>query len=116
MCMVPSESARVALYSRLEEVLGPQHAETLMTSLPMESAARLATRDDIVRLEDRFDRLEDRFDRLEVRLEGRIDALAGEVRGLQGAMREQLRTYTVTTVGAMTALTGIYAALLTTIS
>jgi hypothetical protein len=107
--MVPSESARVALYSRLEEVLGPQHAETLMTSLPMESAARLATRDDIVRLEDRFDRLE-------VRLEGRIDALAGEVRGLQGAMREQLRTYTVTTVGAMTALTGIYAALLTTIS
>jgi hypothetical protein len=109
MRMVPSESARLALYSRLEEVLGPQHAETLMTSLPMESAARLSTRDDIGRLEDRFDRLE-------VRLEGRIDALAGEVRGLQGEMREHLRTYTVTTVGAMTALTGIYAALLTVIS
>jgi hypothetical protein len=53
MRMVPSESARLALYSRLEEVLGPQHAETLMTSLPMESAARLATRYDIDRLDDR---------------------------------------------------------------
>jgi hypothetical protein len=31
-------------------------------------------------------------------------------------MREQARTYTVTTVGAMTALTGIYAALVTLIS
>jgi hypothetical protein len=83
-----SEAARHALYAELEQVLGPEHADTLMTSLPMKPADQLATKTDIDRLEDRFDRLEDRFD-------------------------QAIRTFTVTTVGAMTALTGIFAVVVT---
>ena len=86
--MTSSEAARHALYAELEQVLGPEHADTLMTSLPMKPADQLATKTDIDRLEDRFDRLEDRFD-------------------------QAIRTFTVTTVGAMTALTGIFAVVVT---
>ncbi len=99
-----AEPARHALYARLEEVLGPEHAATLMTHLPSEAHDRLATKTDISRLEDRFDRMEDRFDRLEDRFDT-----------LHGVMRDHLRTYTLTTVGAMTALTGIFAAIVTII-
>lgn len=89
--MTSSESARLTLYARLEEVLGPDNAETLMMSLPTQGANSLATKADISRLEVRFDRLEDRFDR-------------------QGERFDQhLRTYMVATVGAMTGLTGIFA-------
>ena len=93
--MTSSEAARHALYAELEQVLGPEHADTLMTSLPMKPADQLATKTDIDRLEDRFDRLEDRFDRLEDRFD------------------QAIRTFTVTTVGAMTALTGIFAVVVT---
>ena len=55
-----------------------------------------------MRLEERFDRIEDRLDRLEERS-----------CGLQQTMQDHLRTYTLTTIGAMTALTGIFAGLLT---
>ncbi len=59
-----------------------------MTSLPTHPADQLATKTDIDRLEDWFDRLE-----------GRID--------------QAIRTFTVTTVGAMTGLTGIFALVVT---
>ena len=36
-----------ALYARLEEVLGHDHADTLMTYLPPEPGAQLATRSDV---------------------------------------------------------------------
>ncbi len=107
--MSSPEPARHALYARLEEVLGPEHAETLMNHLPPQAAGDLATKADIVRLEDRFDRLEGRFDRLEEH----FHELSAEVRGMHGVMRDQLRTYTLTTIGAMTALTGAFAAIVT---
>ena len=50
--MVTSEAARHALYAELEQVLGTEHADTLMTSLPMEQAGQLATKTDIDRLDD----------------------------------------------------------------
>lgn len=103
--MPGSEPARHALYARLEEVLGPEHAETLMTHLPPQPAEHLATRTDIDRMEDRFNRMEDRFDRLE----DRFDMLTGEVREMHAVMRDQLRTYTLSTLGSLTALTGIFA-------
>ena len=77
------EPARHSLYSRLEEVLGPEHAETLMTHLPLHQADEVATKADIARLEARFDRLEARLDQMQ-------------------------RTYVVTTVGSLTALTAIF--------
>ncbi len=143
-----------ALYARLEEVLGHDHADTLMTYLPPEPGAQLATRSDVAVLEQRFDRLEEllglRFDAIDGRfqlvdqrfeqvdqrfeqmdqrfeqvdqrfeqLDGRFDRMGrrfetveGRMYGLQDVIRDQLRTYTVTMVGGMTALTAIFAALL----
>ena len=80
-----------------------------MNHLPPQAAGDLAAKTDIVRLEDRFDRLEGRFDRLEEH----FHELSGEVRGMHGVMRDQLRTYSLTTIGAMTALTGAFAAIVT---
>ncbi|CAN5739442.1 hypothetical protein BH23ACT4_BH23ACT4_03940 [soil metagenome] len=54
-----------------------------MTSLPTQGSPNLATRLDIERLEVRLDRLESKLD-------------------------QQIRTYTVATVGAMTGLTAIF--------
>ena len=86
-----SEPADHSLYARLEEVvLGGEHAETLMASLPQYPPSEVATKADLARLEGRFDQLEDRFDRLEDRL-GQLT-----------------RTLITTTVGAMTALTAIF--------
>lgn len=81
--MAESEPARHALYSRLQTVLGDEHADTLMTYLPRERSDEVATKSDIARLEDRFDRLED-------------------------IVHAQQRFYVATTVGSMTALTAIF--------
>lgn len=81
--MTSRESARHSLYARLEELLGHENADTLMTSLPTQGTQNLATRLDIDRIEGRLDRLESKLD-------------------------QQIRTYTVTTVGAMTGLTAIF--------
>jgi hypothetical protein len=65
-----------SLYARLEEVLGAEHAETLMTQLPPRS--EIATKADVGALERRFDGLERRFDGLEQRFDGleqRFDGL-----------------------------------------
>lgn len=110
--MATSQAARHALYARLEQVLGDEHADTLMTSLPMETADRLATKEDIGRLEDRMIGLESRFDRLEERMEARFTEFAAEfrseVREMRKAQQDQFRTYTITMVGSMTALAAIF--------
>jgi hypothetical protein len=87
------EPALHALYSRAEEVLGRDHAETLMTHLLQHRADEAATKSDIADLrrdfdarfegidarfegiDARFDRLEDRFDRLEERMDGTCASL-----------------------------------------
>ena len=103
------EPARHALYSALEEILGEQHADTLMTHLPQHPSNEVATGDDIARLETRFDRMDDRFDRME----DRIDQLAIEIREMNGVMRDQLRTHSLGTIGAMTVLTAIFSLVVT---
>lgn len=82
------------MYARLEDVLGKDHADELMSALPPIEAAQLATKDDlaalradlksdIARLERRFDRLEDRLDAMQ-------------------------RTFVTALVGGMTGLTAIF--------
>jgi hypothetical protein len=100
--MTSSESARLALYNRLEQVLGHENADTLMTSLPPQPGSELATKDDMSalrgdfhRLEGRFERLEDRFDRLEAKMD------------------QHIRTYCVMTIGSMTGLTAIFGVIVT---
>lgn len=88
--MSASEPARLALYNRLGEVIGPENAETLMSSLPLQPAAELATKADIARLEER------------------IDSLANELREVRGQIATQYRTFLTLTIGSLVALTGIF--------
>lgn len=88
--MSASEPARLALYNRLGEVIGPDNAETLMSSLPLQPAADLATRADIA----------------DTRIEmGHLRVEIGEMRA---EMRSQYRTFLILTIGSLTALTGIF--------
>jgi chaperonin cofactor prefoldin len=130
------DPAHEALYARLEEVLGADHAATLMTHLPPTPAGRLATFDDIgvlsrsvddrfawvdqrfdrvdqrfERVDERFERVDERFDRMDERfdrLEKRFDKMDDRFHDLQGAIRDQMRFYSGTTVAAMTALTAMF--------
>jgi hypothetical protein len=107
------EQERHALYSVLEEILGEQHADTLMTHLPQHPSDEVATKADLIALkasvDERFDQVGERFDRME----DRIDQLAIEVREMNGVMRDQLRTYSLGTFYAMTALTAIFSLVVT---
>ena len=117
-----TETPRVALYQRLTEVLGPDHASTLMTYLPTGEPAtktdvqelRSAIRDlrseilgsrselksDLREMEQRLDL---RLDRVEVRLnthEQRFD-------NVHEAMRQQTRTFVLATTGSMVTLSAV---------
>ena len=70
MVVAISEARRRDLYNSLDELLGTELAETLMAYLPAYESTELATKEDIRRLEDRFDgidiqfgQVDDRFDR-----------------------------------------------------
>jgi len=88
--MAVDERSRRAMRSRLEEVLGEEHATTLMEYLPPEE---VATKRDLDGLEERLtlriSGVEGRMDGLEGRmdgLEGRMDGLNGRMDGLERNM------------------------------
>lgn len=133
-----------SLYARLEEVLGAEHAETLMTHLPSgreyltkadlhEAIAPL--RADLELLTVRVDRLEGRFDGFEGRfdvLEGRFDGVEGRfdrmedrfdrlyeriddrLEGMHTLMHTQFRNYSVVAGSFMTGLTAVFGIMLAT--
>ncbi len=67
--MAVSEARRRDLYNGLDELLGTERADTLMTYLPAYETIEVATKDDIRRLETRFDGMDARFDRIDDRLD-----------------------------------------------
>lgn len=81
--MSAREAARHALYSELERVIGPEHADTLMTHLPLHQSDQVATKSD-------------------------ISDLKADIKELKDIVREQQRFYVATVVGSMTALTAIF--------
>ena len=114
--MATPNPATRALYTRLREVLGDEHAETLMTYLPAQPGPELATRSDIAeldaRLDQRFEKLDQRFEKLDQRFE----KLDERIHQLHFALNNQLKNYSVIMVAGMTALTGIYAGLLAVVT
>jgi polyhydroxyalkanoate synthesis regulator phasin len=76
-----------------------------MTYLPQDRNDEAATKSDVAAVRDAIHQLGDRFDRLE----DRSDRLEDRFDRLEVTMRDQLKTYTLTTVGSMTALTAIFA-------
>jgi hypothetical protein len=80
--MVVDERSRHQLYRRLEEVLGPDAATTLIEHLPPVGWADVATRHDLAGLEERFNGVDDR-----------IAALAADLRAsFEHELRSQITT------------------------
>lgn len=109
--MAITEKSRHQLYQRLERILGPDEATTLMDLLPPVGWADVATKEDLRHLESR----------LETRLGTRIDVLGSELRSelraemanvrtemanLSAEFHSTLRTNTFLLFGGMAALTG----------
>jgi hypothetical protein len=105
--MAITEKSRHELYRRLEEILGPDEATTLMEHLPPVGWADVATKEDLHQLETRLDAT---IDGLDARLGSRIDVLGYELRT---EMHSTLRTNAYVTIGAIAALVGLLSALST---
>lgn len=100
--MVMDESARHGLYTRLTDVLGPDHMDTLMRHLPPTGWADVATtRDlDLLRAEVHADIAE---------LRGEIHQLRASFEGLRADVADRFRQQTLALIGAMVTLTGVTA-------
>ncbi len=71
-------------------VIGPENAETLMSSLPLQPAAELATKDDVASLRSE------------------MHELRTEMHELRTEVIRQYRTFLSLTIGSLVALTGIF--------
>jgi len=85
--MVLDERSRHELYLRLEEVLGPEAATTLMEHLPPVGWADVATKRDLDALEQRLDL---RFEAFEQRLDLRFEAFEQRLDLRFGAIEERI--------------------------
>ena len=97
--MTISDQSRYALHRQLEEVLGADHASTLMAHLPPVGWADVATKHDVVALETRID------DRLAI-LESRIllelhRTLATHTRAMMFGMIAAMATFAGVVVAAV---------------
>ena len=84
--MVVDERSRHELYRRLEEVLGPEAATTLIEHLPPAGWADVATKHDLSALEGRIDlrftRVDDRFTAMDERFDERFQLIDERFQGL----------------------------------
>lgn len=124
--MTVDERSRHELYHRLEEVLGPDAATTLIEHLPPVGWADVATKNDLAGLEQRMDlrfaRVEGRFDSIDERftaMDDRITAATSDLRAtFEHEMRvqsetfgQQLRSQTTTMVFGLVSVVATMAAL-----
>jgi len=115
--LTTTNPSRDRLATRLSEVLGPEEAITLMGMLPADHD-QLATKADIGGLDERVGQLDERVGRLDERvrrldervrrLDDRMERFENRLWDLHMALESQSRTYVVTTVSSLTALTAIY--------
>ena len=71
------------------------------------------------RIDARFEQVDARFDHVQRqfdRMDHRFETTEDRFRTVRDDLRDQLKTFTLTTLGAMTALTAIYAGLLAAIT
>jgi hypothetical protein len=87
------ERSRHQLHQRLREVLGPEEAGTLMAHLPAGGIERLATKDDIQKLELKMDAMR--------------HELRGEIQEVRAEMHQMGRSLMVSFVTVMAIMNGI---------
>ena len=92
--MVLDERSRHELYLKLEEVLGPERAETLMEMLPPVGWADVATKRD---LDLRFEAFEHKM----------MAALKAEMAALKGEIAAQTRTVVFAVLGSVLGSTSL---------
>ena len=110
--MVVDERSRHELYRRLEEVLGPEAATTLIEHLPPVGWADVATKHDLAGLEERldlrFDRVDDRFALTEERTKAAMSDLRAT---LERELRSQSTTMIFGLVGIMLTMAALAVAM-----
>jgi hypothetical protein len=111
--MALDERSRHELFLRLEEVLGPRQAETLMEMMPPVGWADVATKRDLDALEQRmdlrfeamdhrFEAMDQKFEALGQRLETMEHKLLATFRGeLLTTVTAQTRTLVMANIGAV---------------
>jgi hypothetical protein len=92
------ERRRHALYERLEGVLDPEHADTLMALLPPVGWAEVATKQDLAALEQR---MELRFEAMDSRSEVTDARFGAGLSDLRAELHAALRTQTWSILGVI---------------
>jgi hypothetical protein len=92
--MAIADADRYQLHQRLDEVLGPDHARTMMEFLPPVGWADVARRVDVERLGADVDRLGTRMERLEGSVRSDMERLGGSltahIERVEGSVRSDL--------------------------
>ncbi|KAA0233485.1 MAG: hypothetical protein EDR02_13455 [Actinobacteria bacterium] len=109
------EARRHALYTKLEQILGAEEAETFMQLTPPTEWTQLATHQDLANLETRLgariDGLEAHVENVRVGLEARIDGLEADLRATEarliGELHRLLRLQTIWLIGAIFTLAAL---------
>ena len=121
--MAITEKSRHELYRRLEEILGPDEATTLMEHLPPVGWADVATKDDLHSLETRLEasihvlgsdlrtEIAGLASDLRTEMAGLAIDLRTEMANLAIEMHSTLRTNAYLTVGAIAAAAGLLGAI-----
>ena len=110
--MALDERARHELFLRLEEVLGPESAETLMEMMPPVGWADVATKHDLDALEARmnlrFELVDQRFELLEHKMLGAFRAeLLATVGAQSDLISAQTRTLVLANIGTLVSVAAL---------
>lgn len=109
--MVIDESSRHAIFTRLQEVLGEEHARVLMEHMPPVGWAEVATKHDIaalgreidLRLEAQGIALSKDIETMDARSAARTGALAAELRAEMNSQTRTFVTWLLAGMGTSTA-------------
>ncbi len=103
--MALEEQSRNRLYNRLEEVLGPDEAKSLMSLLPAVGWADVATKHDVALLKQDLMRLRQDFIQFEERFEERMDVKLGALKSELRA--EMFRTILIANSVSLISIAGL---------
>jgi hypothetical protein len=120
--MAVDERSRHELYRRLEDVLGPEAATTLIEHLPPVGWADVATKGALAQLEqridlrfarvdERFNMVDERFTALGWRFDGLDDRIQASGSDLRAAFEHELRSQTTTMIFGLVSVVLTMAAL-----